>query len=558
MGKASEHAIYPPSASHRWINCPGSIVLAPPEGPETDGRGSVYAWEGTICHELSATCLKTNKRAEEFLHQEIEDVEITPELADAIQMYVDEVKSTASDLGTKGGLIETKVEIIDDCWGTVDASLWNSQILAIIDAKFGKGVIVEVEGNTQLMIYAIGMLKALKAEGTPIPETVMMKIVQPRTVNPVREWSIPTKELQEWARDILAPATIKLREQSVDCKAGEWCRWCPVENCSVQTRSNLEKAAEAFAPFTTVEMPEIDTSGSLVPLEDMAKLALSFKQIGDWMSDVTAQLTTRALAGEDVPYWKMVAGRSVRKWGTEEAQLVEFLRGHDIVAYKEVLKTAPAVEKEIGKKKAKEIALDNHIIKPEGTPTLVPETDKRPALAINVEKQFSEFAEATDMDGEQPTPLLVIREDDVPEMNLMQRLMGASGSSVPDEVKLKERIELKEAQKVIDPPLEYSTVPDSPIDQKADAEEAEYREEIATSGDLDEMTHVGKKPKPPSAPKRRKVLDTLMEAPGQTLEEVAEDLDMTVNNVRMHLRYLHERDNYGYHIYKDGRVTIEK
>ncbi len=515
-----EHAKYAPSASKRWINCPGSISLAPPTDPDAVETPSVYAHEGTVCHNISADCLRERKSPSEYLGHNVEGVEITQELVDAITFYVDEIISIASEMKVTGGKIEFKVKITPDCWGTVDASMWNTEILSINDAKFGKEVIVEAEENTQMMIYGIGTLKMLKEEGIPMPKKVVMTIIQPRTVNPVRTYTLTIQELQDWAKGTLAPALARLRDGDETCvPSGKTCMWCPIGfKCTARAGKMLEKAAEAFAPFTGEEPPEIETatggdSSPLLGLDKMATLALSFKAIKDWMKDIRAELVTHALAGEEVPFFKLVAGRSVRKWGADEDTLVTFLEDHGVDAYDKKLKTPPAVEKEMGKKKAKEVDLYELITKPEGKPTLVPETDKRPALEMNVSKQFEEFVEEV---AEKTPP----KEESASGLSLMQRL-----SQGGDKDKTK----------------------------------------AATSGTVDVTNREedfvryepGDNPSPPNAPKRKLVLETLLEG-DSTLDALAEICSATPNGIKMHLRYLHERDEYGYTLYKDGRVEIHK
>ncbi len=506
-----EHARFAPSASKRWISCPGSITLIPPGTVE--GKASVYAHEGTVCHNIAADCLREKEPASKYLGETVDEVKITQELADAIQMYVDEIIAIATEMKVTGGKIEFKVKITEDCWGTVDASMWNPKILSINDAKFGKGVIVEAEDNTQMMIYGIGTLKMLKEEGLPLPETIEMRIIQPRTVNPVRLFTMTLLELQTWAKEVLAPALTTLRKEDTTCVPGDHCMWCVIgPHCKAQAGVMLEKAAQAFAPFTGVDPPEeIATGGDpLLALEEIAKLALSFKPIEEWIKSIRAELTVQALAGEEVPYFKLVAGRSVRKWDEDEDTLVKFLEGHGVDAYSKKLKTPPAVEKEMGKKKAKEIELYDLITKPSGKPTLVPESDKRPAIEQNVSKQFEEFAG----DIETTTKgAIVVESEDADGLSLMQRL--SQGEATTDS-----------------------------------------EEEVAKHEESDFVTYeVGENPTPPNAPKRKLVLDTLLIGPS-TLAVLSDVCSATPNGIKMHLRYLHERDNYGYTLYTDGRVEI--
>lgn len=523
-----EHAEYAPSSAHRWLVCPGSVVLT---RGVAEPEASSYAHEGSMCHELAAECLKSNKDAAGALGQSIGGVEMTQDLIDAVQMYIDEVRSIASEMAVKGGLVEKTVEITKDCWGTLDAALWNPEVLVVIDAKFGKGVIVEAEDNPQLKIYAIGILKQKQIK--PVPKKVILKIVQPRTVNPVREFEMSTQDLQEWAKGTLAPALERLRKGDTSCVPGEkTCLWCLLSaQCRARADDMVNRTAQAFEPFTQVappSLPETATGGDLLDVAALAELAKSFKAIEDWIKSIREELTTRGLAGEDIPGFKMVEGRSNRLWKDDETSLVKTLREYDIEPYEEKLKTPPAVEKAIGKKRAKEIDLDSLIIKPKGKPTLVPATDKRPAISMNVEKQFEDFVEA---------PAIVeTKEDEKAEessgMSLMQRLMAAGDD---DEETPEEEALSPEFQQLVEDH-------DKPALAQPDEE---VTEDVKSSGDAT----------PPAAPKRKQVLEAAQTGE-HTLKSLAAECGATENGIRMHLRYLHERDGYGYLIYNTGRVEI--
>ena len=533
------HAKYAPSASSRWLACPGSInLLGEPKEQEQEQAPSVYAHEGTICHEISADCLRKNVRAEDYFGKKIEGVMITQALVDAIQMYVDEVKSRAIEMGTKGGMVEQKVHIADDVWGWVDAAVWNTEVVEVIDAKFGQGIIVQAEGNTQLMIYAIGLIKKLQTNRLSIPKTVKLVIIQPRTVDPVREHTLSIQELQKWALDTLAPALEKLKAGDTTCVPGEkQCRWCELSTkCGVQGEYRLRQTEKAFAPFTKAGGPVLKTAtgGSLPPILDLeaqASLMLSFKHIENWMKAIKEELMEQALAGKSIPFFKMVAGRSNRKWGAEENEIVKFLASQEpgIDAFEKRLKTPPAVEKEIGKRRAKEIGLAEHINKVEGNPLLVPETDKRPALAANVEENFAEFVEEKPVEVATQSeeiatgggPILINESEE--EMSLMQRLKRGGGESTTT----------KEVPSIIA------------------QSNAQGKSEITDSKSPRDAPSAS----PPTAPKRKLVLDTIQEAPC-TIMSVSKACAMSENSVRMHLRYLHERDGYGYVIYENGKVEI--
>ena len=248
-----KHAVFSPSASHRWIRCPASIKMS--EGIED--TTSVYAHEGTVCHYVASRCFKDNTPASKYLGEVVEDVRMTQELCDAIQMYLDEIKGLTKEHNMTGGRVEFEVEISEDCWGTLDAMLWNPSLFIAGDLKMGKGIIVEAENNSQLMIYAIGGLKWLQQEKGIKPEKVILYIFQPRTVNPIRKWEISREDLLLWYRETLKPSIEEIKNGAVECKPGEeQCRWCPAGgNCAARIEYALKSAEQAFAPFTDEDPP---------------------------------------------------------------------------------------------------------------------------------------------------------------------------------------------------------------------------------------------------------------------------------------------------------------
>ena len=146
-----EHAYFSPSASPRWIPCPASLFLTESTQQET----SEYAHEGIVCHDIAAQCLTKNIAVSDFAGKIIEGVSMTPELIDAMQMYIDEIRGLAKEYSASGGKIEHKVTLTEHCWGTTDALLWNKDTAIICDLKMGKGVIVSAENNSQMKLYSV-------------------------------------------------------------------------------------------------------------------------------------------------------------------------------------------------------------------------------------------------------------------------------------------------------------------------------------------------------------------------------------------------------------------
>jgi len=526
MTEKPKHSFFAPSASHRWMPCPASLNLCkdlPEELP------SVYAHEGIVCHDIAATCLKDGVVADTYLGQVVEEVTMTQELVDGIQMYVDEVRGISKEIGAKGGKIEHEVDITDECWGTLDALVWNPNLAVFIDLKMGKGDIIEAKENPQLMLYAVGGLKYLLREHKLSPETVRLMIIQPRTVNPIRIWEISRKELIVWFQKEVQPAMKEAANGDAECKPGvDQCRWCPVSaTCEAQKNFMMSEAEDAFAMVVSDE--------NVYTLDLIAELLPKFEQIQNWIKTVEEYALTQAIAGNRIPGYKVVHGRSVRKWGADESEIAKFLKSAcKIEPYEQKLISPTVADKMLGKKKAEDMKLNQYITKPPGKPTLVPESDKRPEIEDTVEQEFQEFVpDAT---------LLIDSKDDSEEVKQMSAL-DRMRMSMPDD---------EEEKEVGEPSAELSR-------ELSDSSEEMFAEIATSSSPEEDKVIVEVKPKevqksPKAGTKRLEVLN--FGEGGVTIKSAAQALGCSENMIKMHLRYLNEQNGYGYTIYSNGEFII--
>lgn len=572
------HAVFSPSASERWINCPGSIKMS--EGIE-EGKPSVYAHEGTVCHWVAARCLKEHEDASKYLGEVIEEVRMTQELIDAIQVYVDEIKGLTKEYNASGGRIEFEIEINEDCWGTLDAALWTEEILIAGDLKMGKGVIVEAKDNKQLKIYAIGMLRWLQKEKGLNPSRIILYIFQPRTVNPIRKWEISRIDLLIWYTEVLKPTIDTIKSGAEECIPGEnQCRWCPASaTCTAQASYAIKSTEQAFAPFTEEAKPEVEiATGGKLSLMSIAELLPSFKHIENWMKSLKDYALGKALDGLHVPGYKVVEGRSNRAWKVDEVDIVAFIEAKGYEAYGDPPLLSPAkVEKAMGKKESEAHGLANYIHKPPGAPALVQETDKRPAIDTEVDKALEEAAIMPDPD--------VLKEltDEVKESMKPGEVVEASSDDATQSIMdmfddpvivASDEKEVSAFDRMMNADIEDApTVPDEVVESSKDVEalfEMKAKEEIATSGSptsspageiimskpviVLSAKSTGKAKPPLKAAKRLEVLN--MGKGGVKLEDVAKALSSGINSIKMHLRYLNERDGYGYEVYSDGTYKV--
>jgi hypothetical protein len=372
MTGAEKHSIYGPSAAHRWLNCPGSIKAESemPEPPESE-----FASEGSAAHHLAEVCLKDNQKTEcykDYVFPEFPDNPVDQEMVAYVHEYVDYVKSL-------GGHQEYEQVVHYEEWvpggfGTADAIVTVDDTLHVIDLKYGKGVPVYAEENPQGMLYALGALS--ERDSFQKFKLVVIHVHQPRLEH-VSTWEITPRHVYEWA-DFAKVCAKLCTSPNAERIPGEYqCQWCNAKaRCSalaVRTENALMK-----------EFNELELS-TPAPPENLRDVDLRFilnnkPLIINWLNAVEAHVKERVLNGEGFDGFKIVRGRSNRKWSDEkeaEKILKKLLKDK---AYSKKLLTAPAAEKVLGKENKGEIS--HLIVKPEGAPTLVADTDNREAISF--------------------------------------------------------------------------------------------------------------------------------------------------------------------------------
>lgn len=361
-----KHALLSASSSHRWLACPPSAKLC----VGADDKGSEYAQQGTDAHALCEYKLlkALGRKAENptenltFFDEEMDSC------SDMYVQFVLEQLATAKDnCSDPIVMVEQHLDFsqwVSDGFGTGDCVIVADSVLHVIDFKYGLGVLVEAEQNPQLMCYALGALRLL--DGIYDIDSVSMSIFQPRREH-VSTFVMDKAELLTWAEKILAPTAELASQGAGEFKAGEHCRFCKVKaTCRRRVEYNLELARYDFA------MPD-----SLTDEEIEAVLAKTASLV-NWAGDVADYALQQALSGRQWRDWKVVEGRSVRKYTDDEAvAAVVKEAGYDPYDYKVLGVTA--MTKLLGRKKFEEL-LGGLVQKPQGRPTLVPMSDKRPAM----------------------------------------------------------------------------------------------------------------------------------------------------------------------------------
>ena len=383
------HALLSASGASRWLNCTPSARLEEEFGKE---EASVYAAEGTLAHEFAEliirhTILKELSQAdfEARYYELLENDLYTEDMLDYVYQYVDYVKDelAASSIDTKDAvlIIEEKVDLrqwIPESFGSCDAIIIADGTMKVMDLKYGKGVPVSAIGNKQLMLYALGAYDKYSIMYDIV--NIDLHIVQPR-INNINSWSVAAEELLNWAENTVIPAAKLAFNGKGQLKAGEWCKFCKVKaRCRELYRANIELAKYDFA-----------SPQDLLTDDEIADIIDKVPRLVEWANSVLTYATEEAVENGKVwPGHKLVAGRSTRKF-TNEIDVANTLikEGFERDAIFDIkLKSLTALERVAGKK-AFEALLGSYVVKSEGKPTLVPLSDKRPA--IGAEDAINDF-----------------------------------------------------------------------------------------------------------------------------------------------------------------------
>lgn len=368
----SKHAKLSASSAFRWINCPGSVALAdqlPAPG------SSAYADEGTLAHALAELKLRKFLGDVGDYDKELAQIQANEyyngEMEEATDFYAETVQEHLAAAGADAELmIEQQFSLanwVPEGFGTSDAVIIGGNVIEVIDLKYGKGIKVDAVNNPQLRLYGLGA-SALFGDLYDF-DTVRTTIIQPR-LDHVSTEEQPLKELLLWAEESVAPRATMALEGTDYLATGDWCRFCPAKAvCRKRAEYNLELARDEF------KAPPLLTD------EEIGEVLRRAEEIQKWTSDIQDYALEQALAGKHFDGWKLVEGRSNRKYA-DDLKVAETLvaAGYDeAMLYERKLYGITAMEKIVGKKKLT-TTLGDLIIKPAGKPVLVPESDKREAI----------------------------------------------------------------------------------------------------------------------------------------------------------------------------------
>lgn len=406
------HSKLSPSASHRWMECPGSIRMS----RGMSDTASRFADEGTAAHELAAHCFNTGHDADRFTGEYInidgeKPIEkfvgipngercflIDDEMAEGVQEYLD----FCNGIATQAPWMEWEteqwlsleylgIEGLDGGTGDFVAYDPKHQILDTVDFKYGRGIAVEPEKNPQGLQYTLGAVKRYHNRGL---KKVRITIVQPRCPHPkgpIRTWEADVVDLLEFEQELIEAAK-RTHEPDAALIPGEWCKFCPAKaTCPARKEQALAIAMAEFSPVGEMELPIVH---EMTP-EALAKTLDQIGQLEDFCRSVKEYAHNEAIHGRCPPGFKLVAKRATRKWRdeAEAAAAIEDIYGIQSIYTEPKLKSPAQIEPLMPgrNKKEREKALAPLVTKESSGTVLAPETDPRPAVRADA----NEFAEET-------------------------------------------------------------------------------------------------------------------------------------------------------------------
>lgn len=380
-----KHALLSASGAARWLNCTPSPRLE--EAAKIEDKSSVFAAEGTLAHEFGELSLQllSKQSIHTILNPQLEKCRAhelyADEMEEQVEKYTDFVMEQFHEANKINGdavlLIEEKVDLthyIEEGFGTNDAIVIADGVLDVDDLKYGKGIRVDAEDNPQLKLYGLGALRAY--EMLYDIHTVRLNIIQPR-LDHISTWEISAEDLFKWGEETVKPRAKQAYAGEGKTCAGTWCKWCKVKaKCRSLAEQNLAIAKHDFA------------DPQLLSDEELLEVYKRISSLTDWADSVGDFVKAEALNGKKWEGYKLVEGRANRKWADAKMAMTTLsVQGFRYPQFSEAkLFGIGKIEKLLGKVKFNSL-MKPHVIKPQGPPTLVIETDKRPAIGIDQAKE---------------------------------------------------------------------------------------------------------------------------------------------------------------------------
>ena len=359
----STHAELSASSAHRWIACPASVS----ESRGLPNTTSHAAEQGTAAHELAETCLRDGSNPCDHLGKTFNSFVADEEMADAVSRYTDFCRA----LPQGRSHVEQRLDFslwVPGGFGTADFVAIAEGEAWVVDLKFGRH---QVHADCeQLKCYALGVINQFGFNAQI--DTVHMVIVQPRIYH-TDTHTMRVTELLKWGKQVLQPAAKAALGENPDFNPSESaCRFCLAsDTCKPLAQHALAKAGISFDDLT---LPS-----NKLTTNEVAELLPHLGLIKSWCEKVSQKAQSLAAEGHVIEGYKLVRAKTNRRWSDDKQalQLMQKLTNESVYTAKTI---SPAQALKILGDENEE--LNQLITKPEGKPTLVPESDKRSAISV--------------------------------------------------------------------------------------------------------------------------------------------------------------------------------
>jgi hypothetical protein len=281
-----KHARLSASRTDRFMQCPGSYRLESLMPYEPAGEAAAI---GTAIHELSEIILRGGEIP---TGTDPDHLSMAQGYANFINTLVENPRKKLIEVNLDEGLQSLHPAL----GGTADAVLVDGNHLHILDLKTGR-VPVDATDNKQLLTYALGAMRQLKA-----PNTIecTMHIYQPRVGH--SKWTVSGNYLNLHGKRLVEAAELALTSDAPTNPSPDACRYCKAKTICPSMREKVQETARSdFKPDTTVT-PEM--------LDDAALVAA-------WADAVQSAAKEQLANGKSIQGWTMRLGRKTKFWKDE-------------------------------------------------------------------------------------------------------------------------------------------------------------------------------------------------------------------------------------------------
>lgn len=386
-----QHARLGASSAYRWMVCPGSIRMS--DAVPTPGQ-TKYAAEGTAAHALAELVLRSGEDPARFHGRVLEGFDVTDDMIEYVRIFTDYARNVIEKSAAHFVEFQFSLDALkppEPMFGTADLVAYDAVAheLEVADLKYGRGEIVEVKGNKQTRVYALGaVLELFKQHPGWVIKRVKLTIVQPRAPHvdgAIRSETIEIADLLEFANELLVAAHAT-QAPDAPLAAGKHCQFCPAAGLCPEQYAHAQRLARVeFSDVTAGHEPPAPTT---LPDDVFYGILPHLGTLQDWITAMWARLRDKIERGEPTPGWKPVAKRANRSWIDEEQAAVALVAQHGLSedeVFAKKLKSPAQIEKVTGQKN-----FPAELVQKVSSGTnIVPTSDPRPAVAVSPASEFT-------------------------------------------------------------------------------------------------------------------------------------------------------------------------